>query len=860
MMTIEYGLSRVVPILTFILMAPHVSSAQAPDQLTSKPPAFDSVTLLAAERGWGRVEQSPRGLFWGDYNSDGLSDVLVVQSDGACRLFENVGDGTFQDRTVTSCLATIKGCVLAMWSDVTMDGRQDLLLVTSNGACVLLRNSASGIFEDITALSGLYTLKGLKAAGWIDYDQDGAPDLLAYTVHGEELWHNQGAAVFRRILTGRVPMQESLADTREQDKTGRRTTRDETSTRAADEAGAGPRNTNGPIGGRVPITAPSGAWLARGSGPQVGVTPGPGAPAPGFCADTIRDQAIPTNCIPASSVATLGALYPISSEFFIDPLGLVGINTVVPNATVHVVPPSSGGFANLLLVDNGTARGSGAAMKVVQASDKQAVHIHKSSTGAGAALRIINDGTGPTIDAGNALWLTADGRLGLGTSAPSAMLDVAGQVGMETALVRGGTSGVALRVEQNSSSPALSVLGASGSGTPVVEVTNPGSSTTLVLKDSGGDVFTVSADGTTMVRGDLAVIQAGPGFRDAIKAVDGAGSGVDADYLDGLDAAAFAASAHGHSFSDISGVATDAQVPDIHTHSANSIPAAAIADGSGSGLDADKLDGLESSAFASVGHGHAGLWSANGSDLYHVGGSVGIGTSSPGAPLHVKVSSSVAAILETTNTSATALTVIGNGGRGVWAVESTNTAVDAQSGAGRGRPATVVARNTNGDGTNALYAENTSNGSTIYPTVYARNNSGKMALFADGDSGASGTKYAVVPTRAGTVGFTVIESTEVWFEDIGEGELVNGRAHVELDPVYLDAVTVDGQNPMQIFVQVLGDCNGVYVERQLAGFDVVELRGGRSNVGFSYRVAAKRRGYEEQRLKVLSVADPVSGR
>jgi len=281
MMTIEYGLSRVVPILTFILMAPHVSSAQAPDQLTSKPPAFDSVTLLAAERGWGRVEQSPRGLFWGDYNSDGLSDVLVVQSDGACRLFENVGDGTFQDRTVTSCLATIKGCVLAMWSDVTMDGRQDLLLVTSNGACVLLRNSASGIFEDITALSGLYTLKGLKAAGWIDYDQDGAPDLLAYTVHGEELWHNQGAAVFRRILTGRVPMQESLADTREQDKTGRRTTRDETSTRAADEAGAGPRNTNGPIGGRVPITAPSGAWLARGSGPQVGVTPGPGAPAPG---------------------------------------------------------------------------------------------------------------------------------------------------------------------------------------------------------------------------------------------------------------------------------------------------------------------------------------------------------------------------------------------------------------------------------------------------------------------------------------------------------------------------------------------------------------------------------------------------
>jgi hypothetical protein len=46
------------------------------------------------------------------------------------------------------------------------------------------------------------------------------------------------------------------------------------------------------------------------------------------------------------------------------------------------------------------------------------------------------------------------------------------------------------------------------------------------------------------------------------------------------------------------------------------------------------------------------------------------------------------------------------------------------------------------------------------------------------------------------------------------------------------------------------ECEGVAVENKTAfEFDVVELRSGRSNAEFSYRIVAKRRGFENKRLE-----------
>ncbi|MFH1686020.1 MAG: hypothetical protein ABIE70_00690 [bacterium] len=116
-----------------------------------------------------------------------------------------------------------------------------------------------------------------------------------------------------------------------------------------------------------------------------------------------------------------------------------------------------------------------------------------------------------------------------------------------------------------------------------------------------------------------------------------------------------------------------------------------------------------------------------------------------------------------------------------------------------------------------------------------------------------GTKSATVKMDDGNYrNLYCQESPEIWFEDFGEGQLVDGRAHVELDGLFLQTVTIDEQHPLKVFAQLEGDCNGVFIANKSAtGFDIVELQKGASNASFSYRVIAKRRGYENVRLDLM---------
>jgi hypothetical protein len=115
---------------------------------------------------------------------------------------------------------------------------------------------------------------------------------------------------------------------------------------------------------------------------------------------------------------------------------------------------------------------------------------------------------------------------------------------------------------------------------------------------------------------------------------------------------------------------------------------------------------------------------------------------------------------------------------------------------------------------------------------------------------ATGSKSATVKLNNGTqVKLFCEEATEVFFSDYGEGVLTNGKAHVNLEPTFLQTVVVDAGHPMKVFVQVEGDCKGVFVtNKSTTGFDVVELQSGTSNVDFCYRVVCKRRYYENERL------------
>jgi hypothetical protein len=66
--------------------------------------------------------------------------------------------------------------------------------------------------------------------------------------------------------------------------------------------------------------------------------------------------------------------------------------------------------------------------------------------------------------------------------------------------------------------------------------------------------------------------------------------------------------------------------------------------------------------------------------------------------------------------------------------------------------------------------------------------------------------------------------------------------------VFRQTVSISREHPALVFIQPAGDCNGLCAIADEQGFDVRELQSGTSSVEFSYRVVAKRRGYEEVRL------------
>ncbi len=91
------------------------------------------------------------------------------------------------------------------------------------------------------------------------------------------------------------------------------------------------------------------------------------------------------------------------------------------------------------------------------------------------------------------------------------------------------------------------------------------------------------------------------------------------------------------------------------------------------------------------------------------------------------------------------------------------------------------------------------------------------------------------------------EAPEVLFQDYGIGQLTDGSAHVQIDPILTKNIIVSEDHPLKVFVQVEGDCHGVYVTNKSAtGFDVHELSGGTSSVAFSWSIVATRADETEE--------------
>src|SRR5579863_3589889 len=81
------------------------------------------------------------------------------------------------------------------------------------------------------------------------------------------------------------------------------------------------------------------------------------------------------------------------------------------------------------------------------------------------------------------------------------------------------------------------------------------------------------------------------------------------------------------------------------------------------------------------------------------------------------------------------------------------------------------------------------------------------------------------------------ESTSAIIEDFGTAHVMRGVANVRIEAAF--ASTIERNSAYYVFLTPLGDTRGLYVTMKTpTGFQVHEAQGGRSNVGFDYRIVA----------------------
>lgn len=90
-------------------------------------------------------------------------------------------------------------------------------------------------------------------------------------------------------------------------------------------------------------------------------------------------------------------------------------------------------------------------------------------------------------------------------------------------------------------------------------------------------------------------------------------------------------------------------------------------------------------------------------------------------------------------------------------------------------------------------------------------------------------------------------------EDVGEGQLTDGRSYVALDPNF--ASVIDQHGNYSVFITPEGDNRGLYVTgKTTRGFSVRESQGGHSTLPFSYRIVAQPYGPPQPRLARVNFA------
>jgi enediyne biosynthesis protein E4 len=143
---------------------------------------------LSSPEGRFIAESMSGGVALIDYDGDGWPDIYFTNAQSVkmaqhgvkarSALFHNNHDGTFTDVTDKAGVGYPCWAMGVAVGDYNNDGLPDLLVTCLNGV-VLYRNNGNGTFTDVTRAAGLGGDSGwATGAAFGDYDEDGWPDLF----------------------------------------------------------------------------------------------------------------------------------------------------------------------------------------------------------------------------------------------------------------------------------------------------------------------------------------------------------------------------------------------------------------------------------------------------------------------------------------------------------------------------------------------------------------------------------------------------------------------------------------------------------------------------------------------------------
>jgi hypothetical protein len=139
-----------------------------------------------------------------DYDNDGWMDIFIARGawlPGEVRptLLHNDGKGKFHDVTKEAGLLAAINSNSAAWADYDNDGQIDLFIGCERQHNRLYRNKGNGTFEEVAESAGVQgePARFCKGCTWIDYDNDGYPDLFLNNLNDDaRLYHNNRTGGF----------------------------------------------------------------------------------------------------------------------------------------------------------------------------------------------------------------------------------------------------------------------------------------------------------------------------------------------------------------------------------------------------------------------------------------------------------------------------------------------------------------------------------------------------------------------------------------------------------------------------------------------------------------------------------------